>query len=220
MSDTQKGRKMKIIFLGAPGAGKGTQAELVAAKAGIPTISTGVILREAIKNKTPLGVSAQTYIENGQLVPDELVIDILTARLQESDCKNGYILDGFPRTIAQAEALDKMNINIDKVINIYVPDEKIVERLAGRRSCSSCGATYHVVYNPSKDGVHCTNCGKELTQRADDNPETIMKRLEVYHKQTAPLEEFYRNRGILCDVVGQEEVSETTALTMKALDLK
>lgn len=211
---------MKIIFLGAPGAGKGTQAELVAEKAGIPTISTGVILREAIKNKTPLGVSAQSYIENGQLVPDELVIDILTARLKESDCKNGYILDGFPRTIAQAEALDKMNIKIDKVINIYVPDEKIVERLAGRRSCSGCGATYHVVYNPSKDGVHCTNCGKELTQRADDNPETIKNRLEVYHKQTAPLEEFYRNRGILCDVVGQEEVSETTALTMKALDLK
>ena len=211
---------MKIIFLGAPGAGKGTQAELVAAKAGIPTISTGVILREAIKNKTPLGVSAQSYIENGQLVPDELVIDILTARLKESDCKNGYILDGFPRTIAQAEALDKMNIIIDKVINIYVPDEKIVERLAGRRSCSSCGATYHVIYNPSTDGVHCTNCGKELTQRADDNPETIKNRLEVYHKQKAPLEEFYRNRGILCDVVGQEEVSETTALTMKALDLK
>ena len=211
---------MKIIFLGAPGAGKGTQAELVAAKAGIPTISTGVILREAIKNKTPLGVSAQSYIENGQLVPDELVIDILTARLNEEDCKNGYILDGFPRTIAQAEALDKMNIKIDKVINIYVPDEKIVERLAGRRSCSECGATYHVVYNPSKDGVHCTNCGKELTQRADDNPETIKNRLEVYHKQTAPLEEFYRNRGILCDVVGQEEVSDTTALTMKALDLK
>ncbi len=220
MSDTQKGRKMKIIFLGAPGAGKGTQAELVAAKVGIPTISTGVILREAIKNKTPLGVSAQSYIENGQLVPDELVIDILTARLQESDCKNGYILDGFPRTIAQAEALDEMGIKIDKVINIYVPDGKIVERLAGRRSCSECGATYHVVYNPSKDGVHCTNCGKELTQRADDMPETIMKRLEVYHKQTAPLEEFYRNRGILCDVVGQEEVSDTTALTMKALDLK
>ena len=211
---------MKIIFLGAPGAGKGTQAELVAAKACIPTISTGVILREAIKNKTPLGVSAQSYIENGQLVPDELVIDILTARLQESDCKNGYILDGFPRTIAQAEALDEMGIKIDKVINIYVPDDKIVERLAGRRSCSECGATYHVVYNPSKDGVHCTNCGKELTQRADDKPETIMKRLEVYHKQTAPLEEFYRNRGILCDVVGQEEVSDTTALTMKALDLK
>ena len=211
---------MKIIFLGAPGAGKGTQAELVAAKVGIPTISTGVILREAIKNKTPLGVSAQSYIENGQLVPDELVIDILTARLQESDCKNGYILDGFPRTIAQAEALDEMGIKIDKVINIYVPDDKIVERLAGRRSCSECGATYHVVYNPSKDGVHCTNCGKELTQRADDMPETIMKRLEVYHKQTAPLEEFYRNRGILCDVVGQEEVSDTTALTMKALDLK
>lgn len=211
---------MKIIFLGAPGAGKGTQAELVAAKAGIPTISTGVILREAIKNKTPLGVSAQAYIEKGQLVPDELVIDILTARLSEPDCANGYILDGFPRTIAQAEALDKMNITIDKVVNIYVPDDKIVERLAGRRSCGGCGATYHVVFNPSADGVHCTHCGKELTQRADDKPETIKERLRVYHEQTAPLEEFYRNRGILCDVVGQEELSQTTALTMKALDLK
>ena len=211
---------MKIIFLGAPGAGKGTQAEIVAQKAGIPTISTGVILREAIKNKTPLGVSAQSYIEKGQLVPDQLVIDILTDRLSQDDCKNGYILDGFPRTIAQAEALDKMNITIDKVVNIYVPDEKIVERLAGRRSCSACGATYHVVYNPSKDGVHCTNCGTELTQRSDDKPETILSRLEVYHKQTAPLEDFYRNRGILCDVEGQEELADTTALTLKALDLK
>lgn len=211
---------MKIIFLGAPGAGKGTQAEIVAQKAGIPTISTGVILREAIKNKTPLGVSAQSYIEKGQLVPDQLVIDILTDRLSQDDCKNGYILDGFPRTIAQAEALDKMNVTIDKVVNIYVPDEKIVERLAGRRSCSACGATYHVVYNPSKDGVHCTNCGTELTQRSDDKPETILSRLEVYHKQTAPLEDFYRNRGILCDVEGQEELADTTALTLKALDLK
>ncbi|MBE6700689.1 MAG: adenylate kinase [Ruminococcaceae bacterium] len=211
---------MRIIFLGAPGAGKGTQAELVSKKAGIPTISTGVILREAIKNKTPLGVSAQSYIEKGQLVPDELVIDILTDRLMQPDCKDGYILDGFPRTIAQAEALDKMNIKIDKVVNIYVPDEKIVERLAGRRSCPSCGATYHVVYNPSEDGVHCTKCTSELTQRTDDKPETILNRLEVYHKQTAPLEEFYRNRGILCDVVGQEELEDTTALTMKVLGLK
>ena len=211
---------MKIIFLGAPGAGKGTQAEIVAKKAGIPTISTGVILREAIKNKTPLGVSAQSYIEKGQLVPDELVIDILTDRLSQDDCKNGYILDGFPRTIAQAEALDKMNITIDKVVNIYVPDDKIVERLAGRRSCGGCGATYHIVYNPSKDGVHCSNCGKELTQRSDDKPETILNRLEVYHSQTAPLEEFYRNRGILVDVEGQEELDDTTALTLKALDLK
>ena len=211
---------MKIIFLGAPGAGKGTQAELVSAKLGIPTISTGVILREAIKNQTPLGVTAQSYIEKGQLVPDELVIDILSARLSQSDCANGYILDGFPRTIAQAEALDAMNVTIDKVINICVPDEKIVERLAGRRSCSNCGATYHVVYNPSVDGVHCTACGKELTVRSDDKPETILSRLEVYHKQTTPLEEFYRNRGILCDVEGQEELSDTIALTMKALDLK
>ena len=211
---------MKIIFLGAPGAGKGTQADLVSKKLNIPTISTGVILRESIKNKTPLGVTAQSYIEKGQLVPDDLVIGILTERLSKPDCQNGYILDGFPRTIAQAEALDEMNINIDRVINIFVPDEKIVERLAGRRSCETCGATYHVVYNPSSDGVHCTVCGSELTQRADDKIETIKQRLEVYHKQTAPLEEFYRNRGILCEVEGQEEVSDTTALTMKALDIK
>lgn len=211
---------MKIIFLGAPGAGKGTQAEIVAQKAGIPTISTGVILREAIKNKTPLGVSAQAYIEKGQLVPDEDVLGILTERLAQPDCANGYILDGFPRTINQAEALDKMNISIDKVVNIYVPDEKIVERLAGRRSCSACGATYHVVYNPSKDGVHCSVCGKELSQRSDDKPETIQKRLAVYHEQTAPLEEYYRKRGILCDVIGQEELADTTALTLKALDLQ
>ena len=211
---------MKIIFLGAPGAGKGTQAELVSKALDIPTISTGVILREAIKNGTPLGVLAQSYIEKGQLVPDEVVIDILKARISKSDCENGYILDGFPRTIAQAEALDNMGVVIDKVVNIYVPDEKIVERLAGRRSCGGCGATYHVVYNPSTDGVHCSACGKELTQRADDNPETIKKRLTVYHTETAPLEEFYENRGILCTVVGQEELSDTTELTMKALNLK
>ncbi len=210
---------MKIIFLGAPGAGKGTQAEIVAKKANIPTISTGAILREAIKDKTPLGISAQSYIENGQLVPDEVVIGLLTERVAQDDCKNGYILDGFPRTIAQAEALDKMGITIDKVVNIYVADEKIVERLGGRRSCPGCGATYHVVFNPSQDGVHCTSCNTELTCRADDNPETIKKRLSVYHEQTAPLEEFYANRGILVTVEGQEELADTTALTMKALGL-
>ena len=210
---------MKIIFLGAPGAGKGTQAELVSKKANIPTISTGVILREAIKDKTPLGISAQSFIENGQLVPDDVVIGLLTERVAQDDCKNGYILDGFPRTIAQAEALDAMGITIDKVVNIYVADETIVERLGGRRSCPACGATYHVVYNPSEDGVHCSTCSAELTQRADDKPETIKKRLDVYHAQTAPLEEFYRNRGILVDVEGQEELDDTTALTLKALDL-
>lgn len=210
---------MKIIFLGAPGAGKGTQAELVSKKANIPTISTGAILREAIKDKTPLGISAQSYIENGQLVPDEVVIGLLTERVAQDDCKNGYILDGFPRTISQAEALDNMGIIIDKVVNIYVADEKIVERLGGRRSCPGCGSTYHIVYNPSKDGVHCSNCNAELTQRADDKPETIKKRLDVYHEQTAPLEEFYSKRGILVTVEGQEELADTTALTMKALGL-
>lgn len=208
---------MKIIFLGAPGAGKGTQAELVSKLLEIPTISTGVILREAIKDKTSLGISAQSYIENGQLVPDELVIKILTERIEQDDCKNGYILDGFPRTIKQAEALDSMGIEIDKVINIYVADEKIIERLAGRRSCPNCGATYHIVYNPSADGVNCTVCSTPLTQRADDKAETIKRRLAVYHEQTAPLEEFYNNRGILQTVQGQEEVSATTALTKKAL---
>ena len=210
---------MKIIFLGAPGAGKGTQAELVSRKANIPTISTGAILREAIKDKTPLGISAQSFIENGQLVPDEVVIGLLTERVAQDDCKNGYILDGFPRTIKQAEALDSMGITIDKVVNIYVADEKIVERLGGRRSCPGCGATYHVVYNPSQDGVHCTTCQTELTQRADDKPETIKNRLAVYHEQTAPLEQFYEARGILVTVEGQEELADTTALTMKALGL-
>lgn len=210
---------MKIIFLGAPGAGKGTQAELVSKKANIPTISTGVILREAIKDKTPLGISAQSFIENGQLVPDDVVIGLLTERVAQDDCKNGYILDGFPRTIAQAEALDAMGITIDKVVNIYVADETIVERLGGRRSCPVCGATYHVVYNPSEDGIHCSTCSAELTQRADDKPETIKKRLDVYHEQTAPLEDFYAKRGILITVEGQEELADTTALTMKALEL-
>ena len=210
---------MKIIFLGAPGAGKGTQAEIVAKTLNIPTISTGVILREAIKNKTPLGNSAQSYIENGQLVPDDVVIGLLTERIAQDDCKNGYILDGFPRTIAQAEALDSMGITIDKVVNIHVEDEKIVERLSGRRSCPACGATYHVVYNPSSDGVHCSTCSAELTRRDDDNPETIKKRLSVYHKQTAPLEEFYANRALLVMVEGQELLADTTSLTMKALGI-
>ena len=210
---------MKIIFLGAPGAGKGTQSEFASKKANIPTISTGAILREAIKDKTSLGLSAQSFIENGQLVPDEVVIGLLTERVSQDDCKNGYILDGFPRTIAQAKALDDMGITIDKVVNIYVADEKIVESLGGRRSCSGCGATYHVVYNPSKDGVHCSSCGTELTCRADDNPETIKNRLAIYHEQTAPLEKFYDERGILVTVEGQEELSQTTELTMKALGL-
>ena len=210
---------MKIIFLGAPGAGKGTQAELVSKKAGIPTISTGVILREAIKDKTPLGIAAKSLIDNGQLVPDEVVIELLTERLSQDDCKNGYMLDGFPRTIAQAEALDKMGIAIDKVVNIYVADETIINRLAGRRSCPGCGATYHVVFNPSEDGEHCTGCGAVLTQRDDDKPETIRKRLTVYHELTAPLEQFYEKRGILVTVEGQEELADTTALTMKALEL-
>ena len=211
---------MKIIFLGAPGAGKGTHAANVAKALDIPTISTGEILRAAIKAETPIGIKAKSFIDQGALVPDEVVIDLVKTRIAEDDCKNGFILDGFPRTVAQAQALKALGVAIDKVVNIYVPDEKIVERLAGRRSCSGCGATYHVVFNPSADGVHCTHCGKELTQRADDKPETIKERLKVYHEQTAPLEEFYRNRGILCDVVGQEELSETTALTMKALDLQ
>jgi len=210
---------MKIIFLGAPGAGKGTQAEVVAKKLNIPTISTGVILREAIKNKTPLGKLAQSYIDNGQLVPDDVVIELLKERIAQDDCKNGYILDGFPRTIAQAEALDSMGVTIDKVVNIHVADEKIVERLSGRRSCPECGATYHVVYNPSNDGVHCSTCSAELTRRDDDNPETIKKRLSVYHEQTAPLEEFYANRALLVTVEGQELLADTTSLTMKALGL-
>lgn len=209
---------MNIIFLGAPGAGKGTQAEIVSEKLAIPTVSTGNIIRAALKNGTPMGLKAKEYIESGKLVPDEVVIGIIKDRLSEDDCKNGFILDGFPRTIPQAEALDEMGVVIDKVIDIEVADEKIAARMAGRRVCKTCGNSYHLEYKkPAKDGV-CDACGGELIQRKDDAPETVLERLKVYHEETEPLKDYYEKQGKLFIVEGQEEVSDTTALTLKAVE--
>lgn len=209
---------MKLILLGAPGAGKGTQAEIICEKFNIPAISTGNILREAIKNGTEMGVKAKSFIDNGELVPDEVVIGIINDRLSEKDCENGFILDGFPRTIPQAEALDKMNIGIDCALSIEVADEKIMQRLSGRRVCPGCGASYHIDYKkPVKDGI-CNNCGTELVQRNDDKPETILDRLSVYHSQTEPLKSYYESAGKLITVEGQEEVADTTKLVLAALE--
>ena len=209
---------MKLILLGAPGAGKGTQAEVICEKLSIPAISTGNIIREALKNGTEMGLKAKSFIDAGQLVPDEVVIGIIKDRLAQDDCSNGFILDGFPRTIPQAEALDAMGVVIDKVIDIEVPDEKIVKRMSGRRVCKDCGASYHLEYKkPAKEGV-CNLCGGELVQRKDDHPDTVLDRLHVYHEQTEPLKNYYGEKGILFIVEGQEEVKDTTALTLKALE--
>ncbi|MBQ0135733.1 MAG: adenylate kinase [Oscillospiraceae bacterium] len=209
---------MNIIFLGAPGAGKGTQAEIIADKYNIPTISTGNIIREALKNGTEMGLKAKAFIEAGQLVPDEVVIGIIKERLAKGDCENGFILDGFPRTIPQAEALDSMGINIDKVVDIEVPDEAIAERMTGRRVCPDCGASYHLVNKtPAKEGV-CDNCGAELVQRKDDAPETVADRLKVYHDQTEPLKGYYEKTGKLRIVEGLGDVADITANVIKALE--
>lgn len=211
---------MKMIFLGAPGAGKGTQAEIVSEKYAIPAISTGAIIREAIKNQTEMGKTAKQFTEQGALVPDDVVIGIVKERLTMDDCKGGFILDGFPRTVPQAEALEAMGVEIDLVVNIFVPDEKIVERMSGRRVCAKCGASYHTLFNPSKDGKTCDKCGEELSIRKDDAPEVVMSRLETYHAQTQPLEDFYEKRGKLATVVGQEKVEDTTALTLSTIEAK
>lgn len=209
---------MKLILLGAPGAGKGTQAEIISEHLSVPAISTGNIIRAALKAQTEMGIKAKEFIDKGLLVPDDVVIGIIRDRLKENDCKNGFILDGFPRTVPQAQALDDMGIEIDKVIDIQVPDEKIVQRLSGRRVCSGCGASYHLLYKkPEKDGV-CNSCGAQLVQRTDDREETVLERLKVYHEQTEPLVEYYRKKNKLVVVEGQEEVSDTTALTLKALE--
>ncbi len=211
---------MKIIFFGAPGAGKGTQAEIVSEKLAIPTISTGAIIREAIKNGTDMGKSASSYIEKGALVPDEVVIGIIKDRLSEKDCEGGFILDGFPRTVPQAEALTAMGIDIDVVLNLEVSDEKIVTRMSGRRTCPACGASYHIVYKPTeKEGI-CDKCGAALTIRKDDDPAVVKSRLEVYHNETEPLKDYYTNMGIIKTVIGQEELADTTALTLAALGIK
>lgn len=209
---------MKLILLGAPGAGKGTQAEIISERLSVPTISTGNIIRAALKAQTEMGIKAKEFIDKGLLVPDDVVIGIVRDRLKEDDCKNGFILDGFPRTVPQAQALDDMGIEIDKVIDIQVPDEKIVQRLSGRRVCSGCGASYHLLYKkPEKDGV-CNLCGTQLVQRTDDREETVLERLKIYHEQTEPLVDYYRKKNKLVVVEGQEEVSDTTALTLKALE--
>lgn len=209
---------MKLILLGAPGAGKGTQAEVICNKLSIPAISTGNIIREALKNGTEMGLKAKSYMDEGKLVPDDVVIGIIQERLQKDDCKNGFILDGFPRTIPQAEALDAMGVTIDRVISIEVADEKIVERMSGRRVCEKCGASYHMLYKKSsKEGV-CDVCGGELIRRKDDAPETVEDRLRVYHEQTEPLKDYYAKSGKLRTVEGQEEVADTTRLTLAALE--
>lgn len=209
---------MKLILLGAPGAGKGTQAEVICNHLSIPAISTGNIIRAAIKEQTEMGIKAKDYIDKGQLVPDEVVINIIKDRLKEDDCKNGFILDGFPRTVPQAEALDNMGIEIDKVIDIEVPDEKIITRMSGRRVCAACGASYHMLYKKPKEEGICDSCKAELVQRADDKAETVVERLKVYHEQTEPLIDYYQKKGKLCVVEGQEEVEDTSALTLKALE--
>lgn len=209
---------MKIIFLGAPGAGKGTQAENVSKQYNIPAISTGAIIREAIKTETEMGKAAKTYTEAGALVPDEVVIGIIKERLAKEDCKNGFILDGFPRTVPQAEALDKMGVDIDAVVSIEVEDDAIVKRMSGRRVCSECGASYHIDYKPSKDGKTCDQCGNELSVRRDDQPEVVLSRLDIYHSQTEPLKDYYKATGKLRTVIGQEEVADTTKLTMETLE--
>ena len=211
-------KNLKMIFLGAPGAGKGTQSDIVAEKYGIPTISTGVMIREAIKNNTEMGLAAKAYTEKGALVPDEVVIGIIGERLSKDDCKNGFILDGFPRTVPQAEALDNMGVEINCVVSLEVADSKIVERMSGRRVCAKCGASYHILYNPSENGTSCDKCGEPLSIRKDDAPEVVLDRLNVYHNQTEPLKDFYGKKGVLVLVEGQEEVKDTTRLTLEAIE--
>ena len=212
---------MKIIMLGAPGAGKGTQAKKIAAKYDIPHISTGDIFRANIKNGTELGNKAKTYMDQGLLVPDELVVDLVVDRVQQDDCKNGYVLDGFPRTIPQAEALDKalaeFGDKIDYAIDVNVPDENIVKRMGGRRACVGCGATYHLVYAPTKTEGICDVCGKELILRDDDKPETVQKRLNVYHEQTQPLIYYYTKAGILKTVDGTVDINDVFAAIVEIL---
>ena len=210
---------MKLILLGAPGAGKGTQAEILSRKLGIPTISTGNILRAAMKNGTPVGRKAKEYVESGKLVPDDVIIGIVEERLAEPDCKNGYILDGMPRTIPQAQALEQRGIGIDWAVSIEISDETIIQRMAGRRTCKNCGATYHIVNIPPKAEGVCDICGGELTVRKDDAPETVRARLEVYHRETEPLKAFYADRGILKSVDNQPSVKDTTKAIETALGL-
>lgn len=212
---------MKIIMLGAPGAGKGTQAIQIAEKYGIPHVSTGDLFRSNIGEKTALGMEAKSYMDAGKLVPDELTVRMLLDRVAQDDCKNGYVLDGFPRTIAQAEVLEeevkKLNDKIDYAVDIEVPDENIVRRMSGRRACIKCGATYHIEHVPPKKEGICDNCGSELVLRADDAPETVLKRLSVYHEQTQPLIDFYKERNILVTIDGTQEMNKVFSDVVKVL---
>ena len=208
---------MKLILLGAPGAGKGTQAEILCDRLNIPTISTGNMIREAMKSGTEMGLKAKEYAESGKLVPDEVVIGIVDERLRMDDCQNGFILDGFPRTIPQAEALDRMGIIIDRVVDINVPDEVITRRVSGRRACLDCGSTYHVeTKKPQVEGI-CDRCGSTLVQRKDDLPETVQERLHVYHAQTEPLRDYYAAAGKLLVVDGQQGIQEIAEQTLELL---
>lgn len=209
---------MKLILLGAPGAGKGTQAEMICDRLNIPAVSTGNILREAVKNETVLGKNAKGYMDAGKLVPDDVIIGMLKERLTQDDCKNGFILDGFPRTVPQAEALEQMGVTLDKVIEIHVPDEVITERISGRRVCSDCSSSYHIEFKPSKVADVCDKCSGVTVLRKDDQPDTVKERLAVYHDQTEPLKRYYGDKKILHTVIGQLEVADTTALTIKALE--
>ncbi len=210
---------MKLILLGAPGAGKGTQADILSRKCNIPTISTGNILRAAMKEGTPIGLKAKEYVDSGKLVPDDVIIGIVRERLAADDCKNGWILDGMPRTIPQAQALEDCGIEADTALSIEISDETIVERMAGRRTCKDCGATFHVVSNPPRIEGKCDNCGGELTIRKDDAPETVKQRLAVYHKETEPLKDFYAKRGKLKTVNNQPTIEQNTAEVLKVLGL-
>lgn len=211
---------MKLILLGAPGAGKGTQADIISRKLEIPTISTGNILRAAVKEGTPVGLRAKAIIEAGQLVPDDVIMGIVSERVAKDDCKNGFILDGVPRTIAQADALEKFGIIVDHALCIDVPDDVIIDRMSGRRTCSECSATYHVVSNPPKVEGVCDACGGKLTVRKDDLPETVKSRLEVYHAQTEPLLDYYRSRGKLITVVGESTIDATSKKVFEALGIE
>ena len=208
---------MKLILLGAPGAGKGTQAEILSKLLSVPTISTGNILRAAIKNGTPVGLEAKAYIEAGQLVPDAVIIGIIRERLAEPDCSNGYILDGVPRTIPQAQAMEELGIDVDTALSIEVDDDVIVERMSGRRTCPACGSTYHVVNNPPKSEGICDSCGAELTIRKDDAPETVKARLVTYHQETEPLKAFYETRNKLVLVDNRPSIEATTEAIRAAL---
>lgn len=210
---------MRLILLGAPGAGKGTQAEILSRELGIPTISTGNILRAAMKAGTPVGVQAKSYVDAGKLVPDDIIIGIIRERLAQEDCKKGYILDGVPRTIPQAETMEEMGVEIDCALSIEISDEVIVQRMSGRRTCKDCGQTFHIVSNPPKTEGVCDACGGELHVRKDDAPETVKARLEVYHRDTEPLKLFYAQRGKLKTVENQSTIEATTAEIKKALGI-